>query len=412
MITFKLDGACADAPARIQPSEECADMPINTLICTVGTSLFGNLQRLDPEAQSDPALSALGRAYRDKNWIAVAARLRDIDPRERVCGAEINSVASLDEKLKLDKLALHILHSDTEDGRNIAEVLRLYFQGSGWEEAQAHCIEGLRDDAPDVFRTQGLRNLTKIMSKLVRESGGMPQDSGAPSSCAINATGGYKAQIAIGVLMGQSLGIPVYYKHELFDAIIEFPPMPVALDYSLWQKASGMFMALDDGEILEWERIEDEDWDDRFEPLVERTAIDGKDHLALSPAGQIFHETFSSRFAVRRGRNGLNLPPESADKQPPALGEHSYRQARGPITAFMQKVTDQVPYVRRCSDLYWNPDLSKPILFRRSSHGVEGVYSNGTWCFKFMVETTAENDASYDEIVADLNAWLRESGAG
>ena len=44
--------------------------------------------------------------------------------------------------------------------------------------------------------------------------------------------------------MGQALDIPVYYKHERFDAIIGFPPMPVALDFSIWQRASGMLMAL------------------------------------------------------------------------------------------------------------------------------------------------------------------------
>ena len=111
-----------------------------------------------------------------------------------------------------------------------------------------HRVEGLRDDAPDKFRTQGLRNLAKLFGEQVREA------RKENRSCAINATGGYKAQIAIAVLMGQALDIPVYYKHERFDAIIPFPPMPVALDFSLWERASGMFTVLAKSDACEpWE---------------------------------------------------------------------------------------------------------------------------------------------------------------
>ena len=124
----------------------------------------------------------------------------------------------------------------------------------------------------------------------------MYEAGGQADFCAINATGGYKAQIAIAVLMGQALGIPVYYKHERFDAIIPFPPMPVSLDFSLWEGASGMFMVLGKANACEPYQQFREEWDERFEPLVNRVQIDGEDYLELSTTGQIFHETFRSRF--------------------------------------------------------------------------------------------------------------------
>ena len=54
------------------------------------------------------------------------------------------------------------------------------------------------------------------------------------NTIAINATGGYKAQISFAGMIGQALGIPVYYLFEKFSKVIKLPPQPVALDLSLW----------------------------------------------------------------------------------------------------------------------------------------------------------------------------------
>ena len=54
-------------------------------------------------------------------------------------------------------------------------------------------------------------------------------------------------------------------------------------------------MVLSKEGIVPWKQYR-EDWDERFEPLVNREEIDGEDYLELSATGQIFHETFRSRF--------------------------------------------------------------------------------------------------------------------
>ena len=374
----------------------------HTLICTLGTSLFGNLRRLAETPQSDSNREALARAYSSGDWTGVSSRLVNIPPTEQICGAEINSVEILSSN-QVEPVNLHLLHSDTTDGRVIADVLQSYFRAHGWQKVYCHSLEGLRDDDPKRFRTEGLRNLAKRCGELVRVAGG-------PEYCAINATGGYKAQIAIAVLIGQALDIPVYYKHEFFrtDAIISFPPMPVALDFSLWERASGMFMTLSRVNSFEpWEHFKD-DWDERFEPLVERIDVDGTDYLELSPTGQIFHQTFLQRFQHSKTER---LPSAAApsDKKEPSLGKHGYGQAQPAIENFLRKLTEEVPYVLSCSTTYWNPRLPASTLFRRSSHGIEGVYSDRTWCVKFAVETTArQNDPadSLNVVVADLNQWL------
>ena len=381
--------------------------PQHMLLCTIGTSLlYPNLFNLIQEKQTDPNRATLAEAYSatlaqtsKKDWSEVATQLYEkVKPTDRLCGAEINSVTDLLAQNIIEKGALHLFHSDTDDGRTIAKILQSYFTKDRWR-VKIHCVEGLRDDQPESFRTKGLRNLAKLFGEQVRES----RKNFTP--CAINATGGYKAQIAIAVLMGQALDIPVYYKHERFDAIIPFPPMPVALDFSLWERASGMFMVLSKVNACEpWEDFR-QDWDQRFEPLVNRVKMEGEDYLELSATGQIFHETFRSRFQQLKATR-LPHPATPGEKEEPKLGTHGYNQAREPILHFLQKLTDEQPYILYCHSTYWNPDLSESTRFRLSGREVQGIYSNGTWCVKFKVITTPTEPDQLPVVVADLNDWL------
>ncbi len=373
-------------------------MPRHTLLCTVGTSLFyPNLSGLTHEPQDDPIRAALASAYNEQKWSKVATQLYlNVEPTERLCGAEINSVTDLVEHEPVEKGALHLLYSDTEDGKAIAAVLEHYFS-LDWQQVHTHRVEDLSDEYPRAFRTRGLRNLAKLFGERVREAGA--------DFCAINATGGYKAQIAIAVLMGQALNIPVYYKHERFDAIIPFPPMPVALDFELWERASGMFMVLGKPNACEPYENFSEDWDERFEPLVIRVRIDDEDYLELSATGQIFHDTFRSRFQQHQSTR-LPRAAREDEKRPPALGAHGYNEARDNIERHLQRITDERPYVRSCHSTYWNPDLPESNRFRMAKGEVQGIYSNGTWCVKFTVRTTAEDEDQLRIVVADLNEWL------
>src|SRR5438067_1197944 len=98
------------------------------LVCTVGTSLFRpNLEGLKKELL-DGTIRAdrrpLAEAYRAGVWPAVARALNDLPPAERLCGAEINSIASMVEKGYVPAdCGLFFLHSDTDDGRHIAAIL-------------------------------------------------------------------------------------------------------------------------------------------------------------------------------------------------------------------------------------------------------------------------------------------------
>ncbi|GIW82153.1 MAG: hypothetical protein KatS3mg105_3960 [Gemmatales bacterium] len=369
------------------------------LICTVGTSLFRpNLEALTDGTIRDD-LMGLAQAYREQDWLAVADELAKLSPSERHCGAEINSIASMiDRNYVPANCGLFFLHSDTDDGRNIAAILKSYYEVKRHAPVETIEVPDLQDQDSKRFRTKGLRNLARNICRVIRDY--------TPAACAINATGGYKAQIAIAVLLGQAIGVPVYYKHELFTEIIAFPPMPVALDFEVWMKASGMLMDMECSADPIPATTYDEEWEERYESLVERVPIDGQDYLELSPTGQIFHETFRDRFRTARDQV-LPPPVPAAQKRDPHLEDAGWCGRHREVEHFLERVTREVPQVRRCATFYFNPDLPQRTRFRLGANGIEGVYSNGTYTVRFRVETSAQTPGQQAAVVAALNEWLR-----
>jgi len=367
------------------------------LLATVGTSMLGNLKTLKAEDQPE-----LLRAFVARDWQALGRALADLPGNLPVCGAEVNSVASMIEHgYAARDCGIFFFHSDTDDGRNLAGALTECFRRRGHAPVEAVQVPDLQDSDPRRFRTHGLRNLARLLCKTIRER--------SAQACAINATGGYKAQIAIAVLLGQAIGVPVYYKHERFSEIIAFPPMPVALDFNVWMKSSGVLNVLAKlSEPVPVSEFEDE-WDEKFESLVERVPIDGQEYVELAATGQIFHETFRERF--RSHRDQL-LPPHAAasQKKKPQLEKAGWPGEHPEVERFMQAVTDEVPQVIQCRTHYYNPDLRRPTRFRMSSRGIECLFSQGNYAVKFIVETTATTEGQKEAMVASLNEWLEERG--
>jgi putative CRISPR-associated protein (TIGR02619 family) len=384
------------------------------LLCTVGTSLvYPNLAGLrkllaDERHLSDekktiapalvPSAERLADAFAAKDWSGVADALADFPGTHRTCGAEVNSIASLiQHNYAPADAGIFFFHSDTDDGRDIAGALVRLFRKRGHDPVEAIAVPDLQDKDPKRFRTKGLRNLARLLCGKVREH--------SAGACAINATGGYKAQIAVAVLLGQALGIPVYYMHERFSEIIAFPPLPVALDFEVWMRASGILYALEHNPQPAPAAVYADDWDEKYESLVERVRIDGQDYLELSAAGQIFHETFRERF--RSARDHVLPPPvPPGQKRPPRLEKAGWPGEHPEVERFLTRVTAEASQVVHCATFYYNPDLPERTRFRQGRDGVEGIYSDDRYTVKFRVETSARTPGQQAAVVAALNEWL------
>jgi putative CRISPR-associated protein, APE2256 family len=226
----------------------------SVLICTVGTSLFeSNLRKIDDSLiLKDKKYEKIKFAFQGKRWDELASLLLTIDPKDRFCGAEINTIEEYLSKKRISIKRIFFLVSDTEDGVNTGKVLKSYFTKKKElklkdDDVDYRKIEDLQDKDPKKFKINGLRNLVREIGDIISKFG--------KENIAIDATGGYKAQIAMAVIIGQALDIPVYYKHEKFFEIIDFAPLPITLDYDLLGKYSSIFIEAENNMQIKYKKF-------------------------------------------------------------------------------------------------------------------------------------------------------------
>ncbi len=225
---------------------------IHTLAVTTGTSLLTNLRRLagagggfegwiagQPGEDRDllrrerRALEAAVRAVEAGRWADAGQALAALGGTPRVLGAEISSLAFLLGEPAMGGLEnVQLIHSDTAEGRGCAVAVQAYLAARERVMATLRAVPDLHHAPASRFRVAGLRNLVSILARAYRESGG---------ALAVDATGGYKAQIALAVLFGQAFQVPVFYRFEAFEAPMEFPPLPVRFDDGIVEEFLPLF---------------------------------------------------------------------------------------------------------------------------------------------------------------------------
>ncbi|MBO8159679.1 putative CRISPR-associated protein [Thermosyntropha sp.] len=231
------------------------------ILCTVGTSLINNASRSHWKTSSASALSDF---IKHKG--------------EKTAGAETNSLSHILQ----EKDHILFLHSQTEEGYLCADALCRYYADRGFS-VKSREIKGLTY-THNSFALHGLRSLISALTDEIRISRRMSIQP------VINATGGFKAEIAYATLVGLIFQVPVYYIHELFQDIIEMPPLPVNWDPSL-------FIAHED--FFDWIAQEFR----RKEKVLNRLKgrpheinmflhEDSEGYITLSPAGEVYYQAF------------------------------------------------------------------------------------------------------------------------
>jgi len=325
----------------------------NTLICTVGTSLLeGNLKGLSETTRDKPGnWIEIKRYYNEKNWNLLARELSTINPLERICGAEINTIEGAKNKKWLSLENLIFLVSDTDKGIATGMLLRHYYQDYrkdlNIKTVEYKVIEALQDEEPKKFKINGLRNLVRVIGDYLQRFG--------KENCAIDSTGGYKAQIAFAVLIGQAINIPVYYKHEKFSEIIDFPPLPVSLDYDLLGKNAHILDYLEKGHTLAETDLDE--IDPKLKVFFDEIDVDGVKLFALNAIGQLYMLTFRLRFP-----RAVKLTDASpADKKEPAFRDDHYPKG---FKNFVSKVWKEISWIKTCHSLpYFKQKAIKGVEF-------------------------------------------------
>lgn len=237
---------------------------MRTILTTVGTSLLMNAKRdLKVEKPGEQQLA---------NYV------RHTDAEK--ASAETNSLSRL---LQTDDRIL-FLHSQTDEGKMCAETLRRHYEGKGYNT-------DLRE-VPDLtytesrFKMRGLRSLVATLIDLIRRERQQGRE------VLINATGGFKAEIAYATLVGLLFDVPVYYIHEAFRDIIEMPPTPISWDYSLLADCEEFF------EWIDADLRPTADVDARLRSLpndIQLLLTQEEGFTCLSPAGEAFYKAYRDR---------------------------------------------------------------------------------------------------------------------
>jgi len=181
---------------------------MQTIIMTVGTSLLTNPDKnLEPQR---PWLGqkTIGDPQRALAWMKEADL--ELISADRVSGTEslTNTYYRLDPT---SNDALILLHSETPDGLECAQILKLFFeQELGQQQVSLVPLPGINYE----LEGSSLERMAELLKQLAESAKGI---------VTFAATGGFKAQAMIMAVVGSQLGIPVCYIHEQYKSLVYLP---------------------------------------------------------------------------------------------------------------------------------------------------------------------------------------------
>jgi hypothetical protein len=132
----------------------------------------------------------------------------------------------------------------------------------------------------------------------------------------VNSTGGYKAQIAFALALGQALKFPVYYRFEAFSKIIKMPPLPVSLDWEIYLNNFEILEFLESHTLIEESELKKHGYNnfatlpEEIKSFVDRTKIDKTQCLDFNPMGQVFIESARELIRMETSLQDSNKTPE------------------------------------------------------------------------------------------------------
>jgi len=408
-----------------------------TLICTVGTSLFfPNLSRLDPEKQylQEPSdsdsiglaeknallryklwsnreklseiLNNIKNAFDKKDFSRLADQLVLLPPELRLCGAEINSIGAMFRKkfISENRDRLIFLVSDTDEGTYIGKILTAYFGHRKCEIGFSQCdyitVPGLQDEKPLVFQRDGLTNLVRLLGEQLRKWGN--------ESIAINATGGYKAQIALAVAFSQATKCQVFYKHERFDQIIRFPRIPFTIDLSLVENDLKRWATLTEpGAVFSEFKIknllpDDPELNEAIYPLLDCEEIDNESYYSLSALGQVYWEAFYSQHS------DVTIEPPNVKKRRGCHFSGDHHRQIG-FENYVKNVYNSFP--KLISECHALPYDRQKAFTRNRFYIIKGqiigdYIDRNNFGGRFKVMTEAQNELERKCVVKHLNELI------
>ncbi len=338
-----------------------------------------------------------------------SAFLKRQKPFARTLGAEINATEQILGGLRLSSGApsapfeICFIASETPDGRWTSELLaRYYREVRGLEKSSWKEIEGLCPTNPDRFTSVGLRSLVSQCAESLREA------AGRGLACVINATGGFKAQISVAALLGQTLGAPVVQLFEGFPHCIEMPAIPLEIDKEVWLTNYDLFARLVREKEVPEKDFPFHEIDPAIMGLLERRGENGATAYSLSPALELMRQGFLSQSADSMEEP----PPASRSRRPYLLGLVRDRHADG-MFGLIRAMAKVFPWILEIINHSRGLDSARSRLLPRSPDpAVHGIcVSDGKKAVGLSVTTTAHTERQVTYVRLKLAEFLAEQSA-
>jgi putative CRISPR-associated protein (TIGR02619 family) len=235
---------------------------MRTIITTTGTSLLGNAAKKLKKSFADITERDLSNVFEQMGT-------------DKAC-AETNSLFKIADNQ--DRVIL--LHTSTPEGEQCAQAVAKKLAKENWRNIELRQLH--LEDNEIQFERKGLRELVNTLVEIITIAQREQQE------VIINATGGFKAEIAYTTMVGMIFQVPVKYIYLTFERPITFPVLPVSWNTELLIEYDDFFTWLDQ------EPRQNQDVQQRIGYLPDKDAIlalllppDEDGEVFLSPAGQI-----------------------------------------------------------------------------------------------------------------------------
>lgn len=182
-------------------------------IITVGISLLTNFEREH-------------KITRDETLKKFSQVLEFIAKNPTQACAELNSLNAKTKFLENNTpLGITLVYTDTQFGKFSETMIKTFLERKGYRPIEVKLSNlSVPKTELDAKKAQQLANkgLKELQTKLKKHIEKL-KTKDPDTKIYINATGGYKAQVATLYGIGKELGIPVYYMHEEYQMAIELP---------------------------------------------------------------------------------------------------------------------------------------------------------------------------------------------
>ena len=338
---------------------------MRTILTTTGTSLLSNAERhfkKDKKLLTDDEL----RHFFKQVGVEVAT-------------AETNSLL----KITQSDAEVVLLHTTTPDGERCAKEVYRYLQAESWSGVRLRPLPLEQNEAQ--FERHGLRELVNI---LVDEIGKAQRQQ---REVTINATGGFKAEIAYTTMVGMVFQVPVKYIYQGFQQPITFPALPISWNIDLVLEYESFFEWLDTEPQKQFavdQRLKAIPEPDRDRVMQLLLPADLKGDVFLSPAGEILWKRVGQQ---RELADLLEEPPASAvpaaDKISSSLDEEKHHYPKGTL-AFAQKLAELDP-VEEIIGGFFEPTTMRRVKKVDDEGSIRVLWADNEKATNITIRTTA-----------------------